>query len=100
MQWHENFDEKKPELDAIEKTVDFIRPRWQRTIAKHDTLTGGSEFGLTPMESIREAVQVVPRDMFMSQTRNCSEIKKNGKVFVEYVLDGRVKYFTCTGVRF
>lgn len=59
-------------MDAIDKTSDCIRLRWERTPAEQGRLTAGCEFGVIPIGSICGVVHVVPRDSSTPQTANCS----------------------------
>lgn len=52
VKWCEIRDDKKLTVDAINKDLQCIRLRWQRTIEKNGRLTAGSEFGLIRIESI------------------------------------------------
>lgn len=65
---------------TIAKTLDCIRLRLQQKPAEHNTFTAGRELGLVPTESTREAVHVLPKDLFTSQTSYCSE-EKNWDAF-------------------
>lgn len=78
-------------MDAIDEVLDCIRLQWQRVPSEHNRFLAGSEFGLIPVECIREVVHVVPRDCFMSQTTACSQRKKSWKIFDEHASAERVK---------
>lgn len=73
VRWYGIVDRKKFKIDDIDKTVETIGSRSQRTPAEQDRPTPKSAFGLITVESIWRAVHAAPRDFFMSQTSNFSE---------------------------
>lgn len=79
VKWYEVLNRRRLKVNAIHKTRDWARLRWEKKPADHDRRTAGSAFDLFSVESIWRVVHVVRRDSFISQTTKCSQRKKVGR---------------------
>lgn len=94
MQWYDFIDAMKLKVDAIDKNSKCIRLRWQRTPAEHDSPTAGSDFGLISVEIIWRIFHPVARALFCPKLGTVLRERKIETIFVERVLDGKVRVLT------
>lgn len=70
VQWYEIQIGLLLPMDMIDGLLNCIRLRWQRVPGESNVMLTRKEFGLVPLESIRSAVTVVPKDKFLSFVDN------------------------------
>lgn len=92
--WYDTVDAKKLKVNAIDKTLKYIRLREQPTPAERDKRTAGNEFGLFPIKSIR-AVYMLSQETY-SYPKLATVLREEiiGTIFVEHVLNSKARDFT------
>ena len=63
VEYYDVLSNKDIKLDGIDKTLNCIRVRWQRSEGELGKSSSGKQYGLSPVDSIRGIVHVVPEDM-------------------------------------
>ena len=67
LQYYDVLSNEALKVDGIDKSLNCIRLRWQRTEGDFGKSTSGKQYGLSPIDSIRGMVHVVSADMAISK---------------------------------
>lgn len=69
MQWYETIEKCQLPVETIEKTLNRVRVRWQRSVGETGRYSVSREFVLISLDGIRGGVRLVLTDSFIYKFR-------------------------------